>query len=468
MATLLGSAARRRPAYLGIADGIRLLLADGRVAPGTRLPSERELTEALGISRTTVTRAYAELRELGYLESRRGSGSLTRLPVGGPAVADQLLSPGDKDPGLIDLTTAASAAPPGVASAYEAAVAALPSYLPGTGYYPTGLPALREQIARRYDERGLPTRPEQIVVTSGALAGIAVTARAFAGPGDRILVESPTYPNALAALRRAGRLVSTPVDPTGWDIEALAATVRQTAPRIAYLIPDFQNPTGRLMSDSQRAEVGAALTRNRTLAVVDETLLDIDLDAPEMPAPMAAHVADTISIGSASKAFWGGMRIGWLRAPDRRVGALVGARLTVDLGAPLLEQLVLAELLAGPAEVLAHQRDRLRDRRDALANALATTLPDWRIRLPHGGLALWAELPEPLSSALALAAERHGVLIAPGASFSPEGGLERYVRLPYTRATEELVDAVQRLAVAWQDARRHRVTAGGRSSPLVA
>lgn len=467
MASLLGSAAERRPAYLGIADGVRLLVADGRIAPGTRLPSERDLTDALGVSRTTVTRAYAHLRELGYLESRRGSGSVTRLPVRRAAVEDHVLSPGDGRPGQIDLTTAAGAAPPGVAAAYEAAVAALPSYLSGTGYYPSGLPALREQIARRYDERGVPTRPDQIVVTAGALAGIAVTARAFAGPGDRILTESPTYPNAIATLRRAGRLVGAPVDPAGWDVEALTATVRQAAPRLAYLVPDFHNPTGGLMGDDQRAEVAAALARARTLAVVDETMQELDLDGGDQPAPMAAHAADSVTVGSASKAFWGGLRVGWLRAPDHRVGALVASRLSVDLGAPLLEQLVLGELLARREPVLAHQRERLRERRDALATALSSTLPDWGFRLPCGGLALWCELPEPLSSALTVAAERQDVLLASGASFAPEGGLERFLRLPYTRSAEELTDAVARLAIAWEDAHRHRTSAAVRS-PLVA
>jgi len=461
MASLLGSAAQRRPAYLGIADGVRLLLADGRIAPGTRLPSERELTDALGVSRTTVTRAYAELRDLGYLESRRGSGSVTRLPVRRSAVEDHVLSPGDGRPGQIDLTTAASAAPPGVAAAYEAAVAALPSYLSGTGYYPSGLPALREQIARRYDERGLPTSPDQIVVTAGALAGIAVTARAFAGTGDRLLVESPTYPNAIAALRRAGRLVGAPVDPAGWDVEALTATVRQTAPRLAYLVPDFHNPTGGLMGDAERAEVAAALARTRTLTIVDETMAELDLDGGALPAPMAAHATDSVTVGSASKAFWGGLRVGWLRAPDHLVGALVASRLSVDLGAPLLEQLVLGELLRQRDPVLDHQRDRLRTRRAALAGVLAELLPDWRFRMPRGGLALWCELPEPLSSALTVAAERQGVQLAPGGSFAPEGGLERFVRLPYTRSEDELTEAVSRLAVAWQDAQRHRAATGG-------
>ena len=127
VATLLGSATDRSPAYRAIADGLRLLVADGRVLPGTRLPSERDLTGALGVSRTTVARAYELLREQGYLVSRRGSGSVTRLPETRGAVEDHVLRPGDGRPDTLDLTTAASAAPPGVAAAYERAVAELPA-----------------------------------------------------------------------------------------------------------------------------------------------------------------------------------------------------------------------------------------------------------------------------------------------------------------------------------------------------
>jgi len=467
VATLLGSAATHSPAYRGIADGLRLLLADGRVLPGTRLPSERDLTAALGVSRTTVGRAYELLREQGYLESRRGSGSLTRLPRT-RGVEDHLLRPDDGRPDTIDLTTAASSAPPGVAAAYERAVAGLPPYLAGSGHFPTGLPVLRELLAQWYDARGLPTSPEQVVVTAGALAGVALAARAFAGTGDRVLVESPTYPNAIAALRRSGaRVLGTPVDPDGWDIEALDASLRQSAPRLAYLVPDFHNPTGALMDDETRARVGAALRGSRTLTLVDESLVDVELDPVTRPRPLAAHVPDALTLGSAGKAFWGGLRIGWLRAPEHRTAALVAARLTLDLGAPVLEQLVLAELLAERQEVLGHQRSRLRERRDHLAAALARSLPGWEFRLPSGGLALWCRLPAALSTALTVAAERRGVLLAAGSSFAPEGGLERFVRLPYNRPPEQLEEAVERIAPAWHEARQHRGATGPRP-PLVA
>src|SRR5690349_14173326 len=195
-AALLGKAPETSPAYAGIADALRLLISDGRIPPGTRLPSERELTDALGVSRTTVTRAYATLKDRGYLTSRQGSGTVAQVPSTA-RVTDSLLSPGPADPGRIDLACAAPSAPPGVLAAYEAAVAELPGHLPELGYFPSGLPALREAIARRYVERGLPTDPEQILVTPGALAALAVVSHAFVGLGDRILLESPSYPNAI-------------------------------------------------------------------------------------------------------------------------------------------------------------------------------------------------------------------------------------------------------------------------------
>jgi DNA-binding transcriptional MocR family regulator len=466
--TLLGSSLDRSPAYLALADGMRMLISDGRIVAGTRLPSERELTTALGLSRTTVTRAYAVLRERGYVVSRRGSGSVVRLPAQQGGSRDPLLAPDDMPVGSIDLTCAASSAPPGVAAAYEAAVERLPSFLAGAGYFPSGVPALKEAIARRYTARGLATSPDQVVVTCGALAATAVVVRALTAVGDRVLVESPSYPNALATITRSGaRVVSAGVDPTGWDLEAWESTVRSVRPAAAYLIPDFQNPTGRLMPEDQRDRLAAALRRSRTVPVVDETLVEMALDDVEMPPPFGAFADDTITVGSASKAFWGGLRIGWIRAPEDRVGALVGSRLTLDLGAPLLEQLVLAELMAAHEGVLTHHREQLRASRDALADALARRLPDWRFHPPAGGLALWCELPSPLSSALSTSAERHGLLLPAGPSFAPEGGLERFVRIPYTQRPELLTEAVDRLASAWEHARRHRGTTR-RHSPLVA
>ncbi len=465
-ATLVGDF-DRSPAYAGLADALTLLIGDGRIGLGTRLPSERELTEALGVSRTTVTRAYAVLRESGYAEARQGSGTFTRVPGGRSRAHDRALLPSSGDRAAIDLNCAATSAPPGVAQAYAEAAAELPAYLGGHGYFPAGLPQLQAAIAASYDARGLPTSPDQVMVTPGALSAAAIVAQAFTGVGDRVLVETPVYPNATLAIRHSGaRLTGVPVDPDGWDLGGVASALRQTSPRLAYLIPDFQNPTGNLMSEAQREEYAALLRRARTVAVVDEAHQALALDGQTMPRPFAAFAPETLTIGSASKTFWGGLRLGWIRAPEGQMERLTGARVGLDLGAPVMEQLVLARLLARGDEAVDTHRDRLRPQRDRLAAALAEQLPDWRFRLPSGGLALWCQLPRALGTALADEAERHGVIIAPGPVFAAEGGLDQFVRIPWTRPGDELEEAVRRIAAAWSVVREER---GGarRTSPRV-
>jgi DNA-binding transcriptional MocR family regulator len=449
VATLVGDF-DRSPAYAGLADALVLLIGDGRIAVDTRLPSERELTEALAVSRTTVTRAYAALRDAGYAEARRGSGTFTRVPGGRSRAHDRALLPRPGDGDAIDLNCAAPSAPPGIAHAYADAAAELPAYLGGHGYFPAGLPSLQVAIAASYDARGLVTSPDQIMVTPGALTAASIVAQAFSGPGDRVLVETPTYPNATDALRHAGaRLVPSPVDPDGWDLDAVAATLRQTSPRLAYLIPDFQNPTGHLMSDEQREAYAAHLRRAHTVAVVDEAHQALALEGQRMPRPFASYAPDTITIGSASKSFWGGLRLGWIRAPRGQMERLTQARVSMDLGAPVLEQLALARLLGDADEILAANRLRLREQRDALAGAVTELLPEWTFHRPTGGLALWCQLPGAFGTALATEAERRGVIIAPGPVFAAEGGLDRFVRIPWTRPADELVEAVRRVAAAW-------------------
>jgi len=438
------------PKYAGLADALRLLIGDGRIALDTRLPSERDLTEALGVSRTTVTRAYADLRERGFAEARQGAGTFTRLPGGRAAVVDRALAPRADGDVRVDLNCAATSAPPGLAAVYAEAVAELPAYLSGHGYFPAGLPELQQAIAATYDARGLPTSPDQVLVTSGALSATAIVAQSLTGPGDRVVVEDPVYPNATTALgHRGARLVAAPVDPDGWDIEALVATVRQSAPKLAYLIPDFQNPTGHVMTDAQREEYAGALRRARTIPVVDEAHQGLALDEQPMPLPFAAFAPDAITLGSASKHLWGGLRLGWIRVPENRIAAVSRGRLGIDLGAPVLEQLVLARVLQDPTAIVAANLERLREQRAALVDAVRTHLPEWRFRLPAGGLCLWCELPAALGSTVAVEAERRGVVVAPGPVFAVQGGLERFVRLPWTRPVAELEAAVLALAEAW-------------------
>ncbi len=349
-----------------------------------------------------------------------------------------------------------------------AALTELPAYLSGHGYFPTGLPVLQEAIAATYEARGVPTAPDQIVVTPGTLTAASVVVRALAPRRGHALVESPTYPNAAEVFRTSGiRLHEAPLDRHGWDIASMVDTVRQVQPHFAYLIPDFQNPTGAVMTAEQRERLGAHLAKHGTLAIVDETHHALALEGQRMPPPFAAFNPNTFTLGSMSKAFWGGLRVGWIRTPRPFVERLVQARMSLDLGVPVLEQLAAAHLLRQGPVSSAHLK-RLRVQRDTLIEAVAMRLTKWRFVLPTGGLLLWCELPHRGATRLAAAvAERH-VLISPGPVFSPSGGLDTFLRLPWTRPVTELQSAVERIAVAWHEIEecKHTVLTG-KASPRV-
>ncbi|WP_368650013.1 PLP-dependent aminotransferase family protein [Castellaniella ginsengisoli] len=438
------------PAHAGLSDTLTLLIGDGRIPLDVRLPSERILADALGLSRTTVTRAYATLRDSGYAHAAQGSGTFTAVPGGHERAHDRVLVPGGAGEDWIDLSCAADSAPAEVMAAYTAALSELPAYLGRHGYFPSGLPVLQEAIAARYTARGLPTEPEQIVITPGSLTAAGVVVRALARQRGHALAESPTYPNAAEMLRAAGlQLHEAPVDGHGWDTAGILDTVRQVRPDFAYLIPDFQNPTGAVMTAAQRQQLGQALRAHGTHVIVDETHHALALDGQAMPPPFAASNPDALTLGSMSKTHWGGLRVGWIRAPRPLLDALLRARMSLDLGVPVVEQLAAAHLLRqGP--VSPGQLARLRTQRDALIDLVTTLLPDWRFTPPAGGLMLWCELPHRGATALAAAVAASRVVLTPGPVFSVNGGLDSYVRPPWTRPVAELRAAVERIAAAWR------------------
>ncbi|WP_327265164.1 PLP-dependent aminotransferase family protein [Streptomyces sp. NBC_01232] len=462
LAALLPADVLARPGYRALADAVRTLILDGRVALHVRLPAERELAEAVGASRATVTGAYDLLRESGYVRSRRGSGTWTELPDGHrPVGAHALLGAGghsaDGDPG-VDLAIAAMGAPEGsLAEAFAWAAPRLPQLARTPGYHPFGLPDLRSAIADRFTRRGLPTRPEQILVTAGAQQAFALVVSLLCRAGDRVVTENPTYANALDALRHARlRTGAIAVSDAGWDMEIAESTLRQTVPRLAYVIPDFQNPTGALMPPEQRLRLLAATRATGTWLVVDETIADIALDVPA-PSPLASLAprggADhVITIGSLSKTHWGGLRVGWIRAGAKLITELTAVRVSADMTGSVLDQLVALPLLDDMDRALPARLAQLRSRREALVRALQRYTPEWSWQVPPGGLSLWVDLGEPVSSALAERAAAAGVHIGRGARFGVDPGtFEHRLRIPYTLPADRLDEGIRRLASAFHD-----------------
>lgn len=458
-----------QPTYAGLAEAIRLLALDGRLALGTRLPSERQLSTALGVSRTTVAGAYDALRRAGYVASQQGSGTWTTLPDSSPMEpAGAPFAPPTADTSL-DFAHAAPEAPgPALRAAYEHALNALPHHLSSHGYHLLGLPALRERIAERFTSRGLSTTPEQVMVTSGAQQAFMLVLRLAGRAGDRVVVDHPAYPNTLDAIRQADlRPVPVTLTDDGWDLDAFSAAVRQSAPRIAHVVPDFHNPTGLLASDDERRQLARMLTRSHTLTVVDETLTDLGLDATP-PPPLAGYAPGIITVGTASKTFWGGLRIGWIRADQASIRKLAAVRASVDIASPVLEQEAVIHLHQHIDDVLPGLHARLRERRDALIELLAEHLPGWSVRVPAGGLVLWCNLGAPVSSRLTAVAEQHGLRLAAGPRFGVDGAFERHLRLPYTQPVDVLERGVAVLKQAYAAVTDTSARAGDNLSGLFA
>lgn len=428
-----------------LADRIRMLLLDGRITVGERLPSERALAAELGRSRATIARAYELLEARGYVVRTHGSGTRASLP------ARRIQRPAAADDDVIDLTIASVGSAPGLHAATVRALDRLAGLLGTPGYSLDGLPELRARIAERYTERGLPTDPEQIVVTSGAMHALTVVLAAFGERGRAAVVEQPSFPHAMDALRRTGhRLVPTPVTPdAGWDASHLVETLRSQRPALAYLVADFHNPTGATMPELERARLAAVARATGTLLVVDETCAELDIDRGWTPRPFAAH-GPAILIGSMSKIAWGGLRIGWIRADREQVAALLGARPSIDLGTPLLEQCIAIELLDDMPALLARTSERLREGRAAVADGLAAHLPGVAMPPMPGGLAAWVDLGGPWSTALSLGARDRGLLLPPGPRFSASGVLDRFARIPITWEPELTAEAMARLGAAWR------------------
>jgi len=449
LATLVGDLRDERPPlYLALATRIQAMVGDGRLPVGARLPAERELAGRLRLSRSTVAAAYARLREDGWVEARQGAGTWTRLPSSA-AFDSWIIEPPME--GVIAMAHAAPSAPPQLAAAIHTATDEMPRFLRGHGYYPGGLGELRERIAGYYQAKGLPTTAEQIVVTSGALNGVTLALDVLGRRDARVLVEAPSYPNALDAIGRQG-MSAVPVAVDAEDPAAVAVgmqrAARQTGATVAYVMPDFQNPTGLLLDDRERSRLSATFADLGVAAIVDETMADLAF-GPTLPTPYAAFVgrAEVVTVGSMGKSFWGGMRLGWVRAEAGLARSVLEAASARSLAPPVFEQLVAGHLLDGADDVLDGRRARLRVQRDRLLAGLAERLPTWRARRPDGGLVLWCELPPGQSSTfLAGAAPAHGLHLVAGPRFGTGYAYDDRIRLPFTHPVDVLDEAVRRLA----------------------
>lgn len=439
MATRIGAwRTAGTPAHQSLSTAIRLAILDGRISLEQQLPSERSFALALGVSRTTVTRAYRNLSEQGFLHSEERHKPRVRIPLAHQDPSETS-TPGD----VIDLATASPQAPERhIHAAYAHALDRLPAYLGQTGYDRSGLPALRSAVARWFTARGLETGPEQIFITHGAQHALSLVARTLLGRHGSVALEHPTYPNALQLFSQLGaRITALPPVRASDDLQAWQNTLQHVD--LTYLVADFHNPTG----ESIPAENRPAL-RTRNLMVVDETMVALGLNGSPLTEtpPMACIHPKAITIGSASKCFWGGLRVGWLRASEAVVTQLAQRRPITDLGNSVLDQLAVADLLDAGRSIDVEASLRRTERCEHLRRMLLGSSLDIRsLTQPTGGLSLWMQLEEPVTAAMSVRASEFGLSLSAGPRFSPSGGFQRHLRIPFTLPAEDMEMAIDRL-----------------------
>ncbi|MFJ4981861.1 PLP-dependent aminotransferase family protein [Streptomyces coeruleorubidus] len=340
----------------------------------------------------------------------------------------------------------------GIADAYRAVLAEEPAR--ALQYSTTeGEPTLRAALADRTTARGLPTAPDDLLVTTGSQQALSLLATALLEPGDTVLVENPCYLAALQAFGFAGaRIVAVPGDGHGVDPEALEDLVARERPKLLYTVPTFQNPTGRTLPAERRAAVAAVAVRRGLWIVEDDPYGELRYEGERLPW-IASHPGAedrTVLLGSFSKVMAPGLRLGWLRAPGELRRACAVAKQAADLHTPTVNQLAAARYLAD------HDLDAhgtrvagvYRERRDAMLAGLSGALPEGSVwTRPEGGMFLWARLPEPYdTTALLPQVVRHDVAYVPGAPFHAGTPDRTTLRLCFvTQTPEEIEEGLRRL-----------------------
>jgi DNA-binding transcriptional MocR family regulator len=451
------------PLYQQLAQAITLAVERSDLLPGTRLPPERTLAETLKLSRTTVVQAYARLREAGTIESRHGSGTWVRRAgkTGWPSPQEHEVSSAfrrnvvfrsliERSGDAISFVSAQLPALPEVDVAARAvARRGAASLGKGEGYFPMGLPALRHAVAAHLTRTGLPTREEQVLITNGAQQAISLVAGLLVARGEAVVTEDPTYIGAIDVLVSAGaRVLAVPGAAQDLDLDRLRALLAMR-PRLLYVVPTYHNPTGGLMPEHTRREIARLAEQLQIPVVEDNTLAELGL-AGNPPPPIAALAKDApiLTLGSLSKLFWPGLRVGYIRGPEAWILRLGRFKALSDLGGPLVSQATAAVLLEGAEAAAKTRRHEVTTKLELLTKLLGKHLPTWTWQKPEGGLLLWARMPAGDAEELAQVAARHGVTVVPGSANSPDRRFADHVRLPIVADAATMKEGIARLARA--------------------
>jgi len=462
------------PMHSQIANSLRGRFERGDFHPGDHLPTTRDLARDLGVSRSTVVRAYEQLTREGWIEGRVGRGTLVsertspaaKRPNWDLLLTERVRSQSPEHADVLrmlsrtDLLSFAGGLPSPEFYPEEAFLqitsevmrnqgARLLQWCPVDGY-----PPLRSWIAER-----LGCSLYCVLVLAGSTQGLHLVSQALVEPGDAVLVEAPTYAGALRSFRAAGaRVLSVPCGSDGIDLRQLEATLDHVRAKFLYIVPTYHNPTGSLLPLDKRRDLLALCAERGVPIVEDDAYASLRFDGPQVPTLQSLDANGlVIYVSTFSKAVFPGLRVGWLAAPPEVTRRLSGLRNLIDLFTNSLSQATLYEFCKrGLLDAhLQHIRPIYGERRDAMAAALRRYCPALEFDVPHGGLFIWARLPRGVDSRRLLeAATEQGLGFMAGPLFYADRGGEDHIRLCFAcHPPDAIVTGIRKLALALRQVR---------------
>lgn len=465
------------PLYEQIADHLEQRISYGEFPPGSLLPSERKLAEQLGVNRSTVILAFAELRSMGIIESRSGSGTRVskykwgalpkhtpnwkRYAEGGSFLPNlpflrRIREALTQNPALIDF---ASGELSGDLSPMEEITKLMSEhqYTSHLGYdNPQGYVPLRQALVSYLDKyRGIQTTESSILITSGSQQSLFLITQCLLSPGDAVAIEDPSYCYSLPMFQSAGlRLFRLPVDHDGVCPEDIRSLYKKHRIKMIFTNPNFQNPTGTVIGDQRRKKL-LEVASDLGLPIVEDdpySLTDYE-GVPRPPLKSMDPLGSILYIGSFSKIAASGLRVGWMVAPRTIVERLADARQQMDFGLSIIPQQVAAQFLKSSyfEPHLERLRMQLLFKRDLLVEALHKELPGLiHFNIPQGGHHMWCKLNPKVNDAKLLEESiKNGVVFVPGSVYGSDSG---YVRFTFARAkAEDIGTGITRFAKALRE-----------------
>jgi GntR family transcriptional regulator/MocR family aminotransferase len=482
----------QEPLYRQIQVFLQREIQSGSLEPETRLPASRHLASQLGVSRVTITNAYAELEADGLVYTRPGSGTYVAYPLASPP---KPASKTDAQEWPLWQQALLSASWQPERREFERSLertgcSGLISFAPGFGaeeLFPAdefrktlndvlrrrgpsafaygnraGYPPLRETVAHILSAQGIPTSSEQVLITSGSQQALALLAQVLLGPGDVVLMESPSYIGAIDLFRSLDvRLLGMPMDEDGLIVEEVEKALKQYSPRLIYTIPTFHNPTGICLSGMRRRQLIELANRFDVPLIEDDCFGDLRYEGRALPALKALdRKGNVIYVNTFSKMLMPGLRVGYLVASGPIYDQLLACKYATDLATCSPMQLALeAYISVGRYQTNLRKICRVyHRRRDSMLEALSQYMPEEvRWQTPQGGLCLWLQLPQTWDGTeLHHFALEQGVVFAPGAMYFPVERQRAFLRLNFAVHPSERADeGLRRLRSAMDEYTQH-------------